>query len=181
MMPSHRDELSRLLSGSYLDGVESRPLEEIRGMRAECQEAEVALSYLRRLIQGRLDIVHIYLDRPADGSSPDLSSVVSDLPGILASGPGRPPGPGHLPMLLSPDTEESDLTSELDAVLDADGIGRLSELDAGALGDLANRLGDLERTVSHDRRALHERIDRLQAELVERHKSGRASVDELLS
>ena len=31
-------------------------------MRTECQEAEVALSYLRRLIQGRLDIVHAYLE-----------------------------------------------------------------------------------------------------------------------
>ena len=35
--------------------------------------------------------------------------------------------------------------------------------------------------MSADRRALHERIDTLQAELVERHKTGRASVDGLLS
>jgi hypothetical protein len=35
--------------------------------------------------------------------------------------------------------------------------------------------------VSADRRALHERIDVLQAELVDRHKTGRASVDGLLS
>ena len=39
----------------------------------------------------------------------------------------------------------------------------------------------LENRVSAERRGLHERIDTLQAELVERHKSGRASVDGLLS
>ena len=149
-------------------------------MRAECQEAEVALSYLRRLVQGRLDIVHIYLERPT-GESTDLSAIVSDLPDILARGPGRPPGPGHLPMLLSPDTEESDLTAELDAVLDAEGIGGLTDLDTTALEDVATELEMFERQVSRDRRALHERIDRLQAELVARHKSGRASVDGLLS
>ncbi len=46
---------------------------------------------------------------------------------------------------------------------------------------LAGRLEAIETRVSADRRALHERIDALQAELVDRHKSGRASVDGLLS
>jgi hypothetical protein len=35
--------------------------------------------------------------------------------------------------------------------------------------------------VSAERRGLHQRIDALQAELVSRYKSGRASVDGLLS
>jgi hypothetical protein len=179
-MPSHREDLSRLIAGDYLDGVEKRPVEEIRAMRAECQEAEVALSYLRRLVQGRLDIVHIYLDPPAGDATPELSTIVSELPGILA-GPGRPPGPGHLPMLLSPDTEESDLTSQLDEILDAEGIGNLAQLDRVELGEFSKRLETLERNVSYDRRALHVVIDRLQAEIVERYKTGRASVDGLLS
>lgn len=180
-MQSHKDDLSRLLTSTYLDGIEARPLEDIRAMRSECQQAEVALSYLRRLVQGRMDIVHAYLDRPEGGTSPDMASLVSDLPGILSSGPGRPSGPGHLPMLLAPDTEESDLTAELDAVLGADEIGRLADMDVDSLRDLAARLEALEKRVSLDRRALHERIDKLQAELVDRHKTGRASVDGLLS
>ena len=39
---------------------------------------------------------------------------------------------------------------------------------------------DLERHVSGQRRALHERIDALQEELVRRYKTGEASVDSLL-
>ncbi len=180
-MPSHKNELGRLLTPTYLDDVGSRSLDDIRAMRSECQEAEVALSYLRRLVQGRLDIVHAFLDRPEGGPAPDLASVIADLPGILSAGPGRPAGPGHLPMLLSPDTEEADLTRELDAILGVDDLGTLGDRDRSQLRDLADHLGELERAISFDRRALHERIDVLQAELVERHKSGRASVDGLLS
>ncbi|MGD0881542.1 MAG: ABC transporter substrate-binding protein [Acidimicrobiales bacterium] len=180
-MPSTPDDLSRLLAPTYLDNVDGLTVDEVRRMRAECQEAEASLSYLRRLIQGRLDIVHAYLDRPAGSEAPDLSSVVDNLAGILA-GPGRPSGPGHNPVLHTPDTEEmAELTTELDGVLGVDEIGRLGDLDSEALRTLADRLTELEGRVSAERHGLHQRIDTLQAELVERHKSGRASVDGLLS
>ena len=52
----------------------------------------------------------------------------------------------------------------------------LDGLDADAVD-----LEVIERRVASERRALHERIDTLQAELVDRHKTGRASVDGLLS
>jgi hypothetical protein len=180
-MATPRDDLNRILTSPYLDGIQSRSLEEIRAMRTECQQTEVGLSYLRRLIQGRLDIVHTYLEHIDVDGPPDLASLVDSLPGILSAGPGRPPGPEHLPMLLAPDTEGSDLTAELDEVLGADEIGSLDAMDASQLRDLAGRLEALENRVSLDRRALHVRIDTLQAELVERHKTGRASVDGLLS
>jgi hypothetical protein len=180
-MATPRDDLARILTSPYLDGIEDRSLDEIRTMRTECQQAEVGLSYLRRLIQGRLDIVHTYLEYVGTGAPPDLSSVVDNLPGILTAGRGRPAGREHLPMLLAPDTEQSDLTAELDILLGADEVGTLADMDAEELRDLAGRLEGLENKVSLDRRALHLRIDTLQAELVERHKSGRASVDGLLS
>lgn len=180
-MQSTPDDLSRLLDPTYLDGVDGLTVDAVRRMRAECQEAEGALSYLRRLIQGRMDIVHAYIERPEGADAPDLSSVVDNLPGILA-GTGRPSGPGRNPVLHSPDTDDmAGMTTELDAILGADEIGRLGFLDTGQLRDLADRLRALENRVSAERRGLHERIDTLQAELVERHKSGRASVEGLLS
>jgi hypothetical protein len=180
-MPSPQDNLSRLLDPTYLHGVDGLSVDDIRRMRAECQEAEASLSYLRRLIQGRMDIVHAYIDRPAGSDAPDLSSVVDNLAGILA-GPGRSGGPGRNPVLHTPDTDEmAGLTTELDDILGADEIGHLSQLDEAQLADLAGRLRELEIRVSSERRGLHERIDTLQAELVERHKTGRASVDGLLS
>jgi hypothetical protein len=66
-------------------------------------------------------------------------------------------------------------------VLGADQIGSLADLDIDQLNSIAGQLEAIESRVSADRRALHERIDVLQAELVDRHKTGRASVDGLLS
>ncbi|MGO9027592.1 MAG: hypothetical protein ACLQOZ_03045 [Acidimicrobiales bacterium] len=180
-MTSPDNDLDRLLTDSYLDGIEAASLDDIRAKRAECQEAEVGLSYLRRLVQGRLDIVHTYLDRSPAEPSPDLADLVDEMPEILSTGPGRPAGPGRLPMLLSPDTEDPNLTGELDAILGVDHIGQLASLDDEALGQIASALEQFERRVSTERRALHERIDTLQAELVSRYKTGSASVDGLLS
>jgi hypothetical protein len=174
------DDLDRMLASDYLDGMREKSLTEIRAMRTECQEAEQLLSYLRKLIQGRLDIVHTYLEHPGSDALRDLGALVNDLPGILSSA-RRPAGSAHLPQLLSPDTEEGGLTAELDAILGADEIATLADLDVDQLNSIAGQLEVIERRVSAERRALHERIDTLQADLVDRHKTGRASVDGLLS
>jgi len=54
-------------------------------------------------------------------------------------------------------------------VLGVDEIGDLAEMEPAELRELAGRLEALENRVSLDRRALHLRIDTLQAELVARH------------
>jgi len=173
-------ELDRLLAPGYLDGVDTRTLEEVRTMRAECQEAETAVSFLRRLAQGRLDIVHACLDH-AEGGSADLSSLVERLPAIIGAGHARPSGYGRLPSQMSPDLDSTDLTAEIDGVLDAEHIGTLPTMGEADLRAVADRLTEIETRISDQRRALHERIDRLQAEIVSRYKTGEASVDGLLA
>jgi hypothetical protein len=180
-MASLHETLDGLLGPEYLDGLESRSLDEIRVMRAECQQAELELSYLRRLAQGRLDIVHAYLDAHRAGGAGDLAQLVDELPTILAGEHSRPTGPGRNPSLLSSDIDWHEVTGELDGVLDADGVGHLGDLDDEALESLAGRLGSIEKRVSRQRRELHERIDSLQLELVSRYKTGKASVEGLLS
>jgi hypothetical protein len=179
-MASSHPDLARLLDPAFLDGIGTASLDDLRERRAACQEAEVGLSYLRRLAQGRLDIVHASLGRLDDGSGPGLAELVDEMPGILSSGHQRASGPGHLPLLLAPDTEDPALTAELDAVLGADDVGRLASLGPEELTDIAGALEEFERRVSNERRLLHEQIDALQAEVVGRYKAGSASVDGLL-
>ena len=171
--------IDRLLGPEYLGDVASRSMEEIRAMREECQQAEVGLSYLRRLAQGRLDIAAAELRRRSEGADPSqVADLVAQLPEIL----GRQvvsPGPGRLPTYLAP-ADDADLTAELDAVADPAGLASLVELDDEKVRGLADHLAALEASISARRRALHERIDVLQAELVRRYKSGEASVDSLL-
>ncbi len=90
-------QLDRILGADYLGDVEHRPMAEVRAMRAECQEIETGLSYLRRLVQGRLDIVDAESQRRRDGAEPgDLAELISQLPEIL-SDRTRNPGFGRLP------------------------------------------------------------------------------------
>jgi len=174
-------ELERLFSPNYLDDLSGRSMEEIRAMRDECQDAETAVSYLRRVAQGRLDIVHVYLNNEGEGGAADLTRLVERLPEIIGAGPPRPPGPGRLPASMGPDLRHDDLTTHIDAVLDGTRIGELPSMDRAQLQDVADRLGAIEAQISEDRRSLHERIDKLQGEIVDRYKRGDASPDGLLA
>ncbi len=54
----------------------------------------------------------------------------------------------------------------------------MSEAELRTVGE---QLTAIEQRISDQRRALHERIDTLQAEIVSRYKTGEASVDGLLA
>ena len=180
-MTSLESELERVLAGDYLSGLGDLPLPQIRTMRADCQRAETAVSFLRRLAQGRLDIIHAYLDRREDeGGEVDLRELVGELGAIMAAGPPRPAGNGRLPAQLAPDLEAGDIAAELDEVIDAVQVANLAQMSEPQLRSAAERLAAFEARVSQQRRMLHERIDRLQAEIVSRYKTGGASADELL-
>ncbi len=173
--------IERVLDAAYLADLESRPMDELRSMRAECQELEVGLSYLRRLVQGRLDIVNAEVGRRrSGGEAVDTAALVQQLPEILADR-GRSPGVGRLPQLLAPDLADTEPdTAELDAIVDAGVLTRLGDRSDDELEALCERLGDYERSVSERRRALHERIDTVQAEMTRRYRTGEASVESLL-
>jgi hypothetical protein len=172
-------ELDRLLDSSYLGELESRPIEEIRTMRAECQQVEAGLSYLRRLVQGRLDIVAAELSRRAEGLEPsDLASLVDQLPVILGHNV-QAPGLGRLSFSLEP-PEDPELTTELDGILHSQSLSGLAHVDDDELRLLVDRLTEYEHTVSGQRRALFDHIDALQAEITRRYKTGEASVESLL-
>ena len=174
-----RYEVDRVLADDYLGDLSARPLDDIRAMRDECRTIENKVSFLRRLIQGRLDIVAADLRRRAEGGSPvDLGSLIEQLPDIL-SDKGHPGGPGRLPSgVLPPD--DDDLTVELDRVAGADVLARLPELSDDEVSALAERIGDLERQVSASRKGLFSRIDTLHEELVRRYKTGEADATALL-
>jgi hypothetical protein len=152
---------------------------ELRAKRAESQNVETGLSYLRRLAQGRLDIVAAEQRRRADGSEPvDAEHLVESLSDILGDHLVAP-GNGRLTQQLGPDLNEIDTTA-LDAIA---GPGRLSNLGDASDADLAElvvKLSAYEADVSAKRRALFETIDALQAEITRRYKTGEASVESLL-
>lgn len=158
--------------------VEQWSIEDVRAARARLQEVETGLSYLRRVVQGRLDIVNAELARRRDGGDPaDLRALIEELPSILGEHL-RAPGIGRLPTGVGEGAVDPALEARLDEVVV---VGEdLPALDADALDELAGRLGDLEREVSDRRRELFADIDALQAELTRRYRTGEADVESLL-
>jgi hypothetical protein len=173
-------QLDRILGEEYLGELERRPIDDVRTMRAECQEIETGLSYLRRLVQGRSDIVGAELQRRRDGAEPgDLADLISQLPEIL-SDRTRAPGFGRLPQLLAPGDVDAELTARLDEIMGDHDLETLPTLSDDELRQVHDQLEALEREVSDRRRQFFDRIDTLQAEITRRYRTGEASVESLL-
>jgi hypothetical protein len=174
------DTIARILDPAYVAALETRPIEDIRSMRAECQEVETGLSYLRRVIQGHLDIVAAELARRREGGEPtDVHALVDRLPEILADHL-RAPGNGRLPTTLGPGRPDEELDDRLATIVSTSGIDALEVVGDDELRTACDELSELEQEASHRRRALFDRIDALQAELTRRYRTGEASVESLL-
>ncbi len=190
--------LSELCAPSYLDGLEAAPVAELRARRDDCQRAEVVLSYLRRVLQGEIDLVLAEIEIRRDGGRSDIGRLVDELPTILSSATASLTEPAHSSVHTMPAVAEMmDLQHDvplevlLAQVLSHDeGHVAPGELLPGAnlctlgdseLGAVLERLRDEETTLSSKRRVLHERIDAIQATIVDRYKSGAADPDSLLT
>jgi len=174
--------IDTILNPDYVEDLESLPMTEVRKRRDETQEAADVLSYLRRLVQGRLDIVHADIERRSGGEPGDLAALVERLEKgeILAEGT-RAGGLGRLPTTMGPAAMDGWISQELDKVVGADRLVALPDLDDNEVRSIADQLVELERKVSAQRNSLHDVANRLQEEIVRRYKSGEATVDSLLS
>ena len=173
--------LERVLASDYLEGLEARSLEDLRAMRAECEEVETGLSLLRRMVQGHLDIVDEELARRAEGGAAgDRAALLDRLPEVLADRV-QAPGPGRLSSLLAPEELDPQLEAELAALVGEGAVVDPSGADDDELQELAEGLRTFEGKVSGHRQSLFGRVDAVQAEIARRYRTGDASVDTLLT
>ena len=155
------------------------PLDEVRAHRADAQEIETGLSYLRRIVQGRLDIVAAEQRHSETGERVDVSELVDELPTIL-SGNVHAPGLGRLPTLMAPGEIDADLERRLENILPPARLANLPDLPGDELVRVAAELTEFERSVSTTRRSVLDVLDRLDEEIVRRYRDGEATVDNLL-
>ncbi|GAA4912927.1 aerial mycelium formation protein [Streptomyces coeruleoprunus] len=153
-------------------------LDELRALRRDSHGDEADLSYVRRLLQGRIDILRAELARRAAPEVP----VVHRLPEILADAPsrrhGRPSSARHL-TLSTPRSEEyrrlaADMLAEVE----------LSDLEARTdeeLHEAMGRLARYEQQVSRRRQELQRTADGCSAEIARRYREGEAQIDDLLA
>jgi len=174
--PGGRRRIDRVLAPGYLDGIADLPLAEVRGLRNVAAQEETDLSFLRRLLHARIDIVLAEQRRRAEGSP----GLVEELAAILAGNAvARTSGLGRLQM-LEPSRADAHRRHVEALVADAE----LS--DAGSLSDvkLTEALAAYrqeEACTSRRRREVQAVVDALNAEIAARYRAGTASADDLLA
>ncbi|MFD3929885.1 AmfC protein [Streptomyces sp. NPDC058614] len=163
-------------------------LPELRVLRRDAQRDEADLSYVRRLLQGRIDILRAELARRGGVRAPGAGqprvvgsgelSVVERLSEILTDAPARHRSSARHVTVGTPHGEEyrrlaSDMLSEVE----------LSDLDARTDEELGAGMGRLvryEQQVSRRRQQLQRTADDCSAEIARRYREGEAQVDDLL-
>lgn len=150
-------------------------LPELRALRRDAQRDEADLSYVRRLVQGRIDILRAELARRRAPESP----VVDRLSEILADAPSPHRSSARHVTLSTPRSDEyRKLAAETLAEVE------LSDLDARTDEELHTAMGRLvryEQQVSRRRHRLQRTADGCGAEIARRYRDGEAQVDDLLA
>ncbi|WP_443046189.1 RsiG family protein [Streptomyces sp. NBC_00335] len=150
-------------------------LPELRALRRDAQRDEADLSYVRRLLQGRIDILRAELARRTDPEAP----VVDRLSEILADAPSSRSASARHVTLGTPHGEEYRLLAA-EMLSDVE----LSDLGARTDEELHEGMGKLvryEQQVSRRRQQLQRTADDCSAEITRRYREGEAQVDDLLA
>ena len=166
-----------LLAPAFLENATQQPMAEVRRLRREAEQQEVNLSYTRRLLQGRLDIVRREMQRRAED---DGRSLVDLLPEILSE-KGRGPAHGlgrHQTVGPSAPEEYESWVNGLTGGID---ISAIADLSDAKLETVARALGEAESGLSQRRRGVQQVMDGLAAELGRRYRDGEADVAALLA
>ncbi|MFE0643026.1 ABC transporter substrate-binding protein [Streptomyces sp. NPDC058877] len=150
-------------------------LPELRALRRDAQSDEADLSYVRRMLQGRIDILRAELARRTDPEAP----VLDRLSEILADVPSRQRSSARHVTLSTPRGEEyrrlaTEMLSEVEL---SDLTARTDEELHAAMG----RLAGYEQQVSRRRQHLQRTADDCSAEIARRYREGEAQVDDLLA
>ncbi|MFI2413073.1 aerial mycelium formation protein [Streptomyces sp. NPDC018947] len=187
--PVQRTDSPELPPGPAEHDLPVLSLPALRTLRRDAQREEADLSYVRRLLQGRIDILRAELarrgpasgaDRADRGAAParSVASVVERLSEILTDGPARHRSSARHVTLGTPRSEEG-------RRLAAEMLGEveLSDLTARTdpeLNAAMCRLVRYEQQVSRRRQRLQRTADDCSAEIARRYREGEAQVDDLL-
>jgi hypothetical protein len=176
--PGGKRRIDKVLSEDFLADVTTIPLAELRSLRDEADQEETDLSYLRRMLQGRIDLV------AAEASRRDLGGgsnheLVEDLPKILGESPrGTPFGLGRF---QTPEPTNAGSTRRAEEKLASVDVTDLGSRDDEDLVAMLQLLKDQEREVSDTRKRVQIVFDAASAEVTRRYRDGEASVETLLA
>lgn len=173
-MEGGRRRIDRILAPDFLGSLEQLPLEDIRARRSDTEAEEALLSYERRLLHGRTDILRAELARRREGGQ---GSIVDRLTAILSD--DRAPSRGQFPREVEiPDLENS--KRRIEQLVSDDTLARMQDMSDGEIESILARLAEAEQEVSEGRRQVQQVLDALTAEIARRYKTGEADPTDVL-
>ena len=176
MSDEHRRRIDRILEEDFVTGLGDLPLDELRDRRRMCDEVENELSFYRRMLHGRMDLLAFELRRRRGEED---RSLIEALPEILADGSTGYVPSGRPTRVVVPDLPEQ-RRRHIDEVLEADFLTRIALVEEAELLQIQTALVETESEISERRHAVQEVFNAVQAELTDRYKQGLANFDELL-
>jgi len=181
-MTQQRRRIDQVMGSNFTATLSEVPLDDLRKRRELLDHLDTELSYYRRMLHGRLDLLDFELRRR---SGSETRSLIEALPDILADGPS---GKTSNPLDKERTVELPELPGlsgagrrEVDQVLSDGFLARLPILEDEELTRIRDALSATEATVSEQRRAVYDAYDLITAELTKRYRDGSANPDELLS
>jgi hypothetical protein len=162
--------IDRIRDDSFVMGLEALSLDDLRARRAECLAEREYLSLLRRLVQGRAEILQAEIERRGTGE--ELQPLVDRLSQILGGGEDQEASSsrGEAVRVSSPEEEMLLARRRIERLVADAGISDPSTLDDAKLWQAVETLATEEKVVSGDRRDVIRVLDTVQDELKRRYK-----------
>jgi len=159
--------IDRIRRPDFLEGLGGLPLEELRSRRDECLAEREYLSLLRRLVQGRAEILRAEVERR--GGAGQEGSLVERLAQIL-SAESQGPSRGEAVKVGVPEEEMLLARRRVERLVADAGLSDPGALDDARLAEAVDLLATEEREVSSARAEILQALDALQDELKRRYR-----------
>ncbi len=167
--------IDRVMADGFMSSLKTVDLPGLRELRADAEQEEVDLSYLRRLVQGRIDILGAEQRRRTG----QVSSIVDELSSILSDGPRSPARGSGRHVTVDPSLTDSHRRHLESIVADVE-MSDVAVHSDERIAELITALREEEERVSRIRRQVQERVEACQAERTRRYRDGEADVAALL-
>lgn len=147
MHTENRRRIDIINDNAFLADIGEVDLDTLRQRRALADAVETELSFYRRLLHGRMDLLAFEMRRR---NGEETRSLIEALPEILGAGESTSDSIGRVPTNLAPDLPD-ERRRHIDRVLDDDFLARMPSIGDEELNEIQSLLADTERDVSEKR------------------------------
>lgn len=158
--------IDRIRRPGFVEGLSDLELDELRRRRDDCFAEREYLSLLRRLVQGRAEILKAEVERRGRGEEGSLVGALSTILAGDAQGPSR----GEAVKVGLPEEEMLLARRRVERLVADAGLSDAGALDDERLADAVEVLVREEREVSEARAEVLRAMDTIQDELKRRYR-----------